>query len=146
MDNLSLVIFKEMTPKKGGTTNPEYLFIFLLNKAKLIPKFPKVCMLQRSLVPRASLPQSTSWILIIYNPKYSCSLKWFSRGTSRMETEATYRVLLVGDSGLFIERIVVHLREELLSLRCPNSLPNKPRSTYISTSQVFTFSFPYLFT
>ena len=77
---------------------------------------------------------------------YSCSLMWFTRGTSRMETEAAYRVLLVGDSGLFIEGIMVYLREELLSLRCPNSFPDKPNSTSISTSQVFTFSLPCLST
>lgn len=61
-----------------------------------------------------------------------------------METEAAYRVLLVGDSGLFIEGIMVHLREELLSFRFPNSLPNKHSSTSISTSQVFTFSLPLM--
>lgn len=31
-----------------------------------------------------------------------------------METGVAYRVLLVEDGGLFIERIMVHLREELL--------------------------------
>lgn len=30
-----------------------------------------------------------------------------------METGMAYRVLLIGDSGLFIEGIMVHLREEL---------------------------------
>lgn len=33
-----------------------------------------------------------------------------------------------------------------LSSRCPNSLWNKPGSTCISTSRVFTGSLPYLFT
>ena len=93
MDNLSIVIFKEMTPKKEVLLVS--VFTFLLNKVKRIPKFPQVHILKRSLVPRACLPYSTSWILVIYTPKFS-SLTWFTRGTSRMEAEVAYRVLLVG--------------------------------------------------
>ena len=54
VDNLSLVIFKEMTPKKEVLLVS--VFTFLLNKVKLTPKFPQVCILKRSLVPRACLP------------------------------------------------------------------------------------------
>ena len=50
----SLVIFKEMTPKKDILLIS--VFTFLLNKVKFIPKFPQVCILKRSLVPRACLP------------------------------------------------------------------------------------------
>ena len=48
---MSLVIFKEMTIKKEVLLVS--VFTFLLNKVKLIPKFPQVRILKRSLVPRA---------------------------------------------------------------------------------------------
>lgn len=58
-----------------------------------------------------------------------------------METETACRVLLLGDRGPFIEEII-NLREELPAMRCPNPLPNKPSSTSLSTSRVFTFLTP----